>query len=669
MRRWFPNSEWVLLIALAFEIAVFSALGENFFSLGNFFEVVRLSVELGLLALALTPVIVTGGIDLSVGSMMGLAAVVFGAAWRDWRLPIPVAALAALVIGAIGGGMNALLIARWKIPAIIVTLGTFSLFRGIAEGITQGAVNYSGFPAGFLSLGQGHLWGVVPVQALIFALAFAGYAILLHRSAIGRTLYAIGFGESGARYAGIPVRRRLALVYLLSGLVSSCAAIIYVAHLGQAKSDAGTGYELAAITAVVLGGASVFGGRGTVWGTLFGLFSISVLQNGLRLAALPAEMTGVLTGAVLLVAIGLGQMRQKDAPAATLEETPVKNTQLAVLCATILVGSLIVAGTNAWLVHSIGAGASAPVASTTTSGHRPVVAMMPKAKGDPYFVSCRAGAEEAARDTGVELIWDGPTGLDPAKQNEVVEGWITRHVDAIAVSVENQAGISTVLRKARERGIKVVTWDADAAPDARDFFINQATPEGIGFALVDEAARLMGGKGEFAIVTGALSAANQNAWLVFIKQRLETKYPGMKLLTIRPSDDDRDKAFNETQTVMKVYPNVRLIMGISAPAVPGMAEAVRQSGRKDVFVMGLSLPNLNKKYVHDGVVQAVVLWNTRDLGYLTVYTAALLARGRLARGADSIEAGRLGKIEIRGDQVILGNPFIFNKQNIDQFDF
>src|SRR5689334_15070166 len=133
-RRWFPNGEWVLLIALAVEIAIFSALGENFFSLANLFEVVRLSVELGLLALALTPVIVTGGIDLSVGSMMGLAAVVFGAAWRDWRMPIPAAAVAALTIGAIGGGMNAVLIARWKIPAIIVTLGSFSLFRGVAEG-------------------------------------------------------------------------------------------------------------------------------------------------------------------------------------------------------------------------------------------------------------------------------------------------------------------------------------------------------------------------------------------------------------------------------------------------------------------------------------------------------------------------------------------------------
>ena len=143
--------------------------------------------------------------------------------------------------------------------------------------------------------------------------------------------------------------------------------------------------------------------------------------------------------------------------------------------------------------------------------------MMPKAKGDPYFVSCRKGAEEAATALGVDLIWDGPTGLDAAKQNELVESWITRGVDAIAVSVENPASISTVLRKARERGIKVLTWDADAEPDARDYFINQATPEGIGTTLTDEAARLLGGKGDFAIVTGALSAPNQNAWLAVIR--------------------------------------------------------------------------------------------------------------------------------------------------------
>jgi rhamnose transport system permease protein len=294
---------------------------------------------------------------------------------------------------------------------------------------------------------------------------------------------------------------------------------------------------------------------------------------------------------------------------------------------------------------------------------------MPKAKGDPYFVSCRAGAEEAARELGVELIWDGPTSLDAAKQNELVENWITRKVDAIAVAVENRAGISTVLRKARERGIRVLTWDADAEADARDFFVNQATPEGIANTLTDEAARLLGDKGAFAIITGALSAANQNEWIAFIKKRVADKHPGLTLATIRPSDDDRDKAFAETQTILKVFPSVKLVMAISAPAVPGAAEAVRQAGRRDVNVIGLSLPNINKPYVHDGIVQTVVLWNTRDLGYLTVYAGTLAIQDKLKAGAQSIVAGRLGAITVRGSEIILGPPLMFTKSNIDKFDF
>jgi len=184
---------------------------------------------------------------------------------------------------------------------------------------------------------------------------------------------------------------------------------------------------------------------------------------------------------------------------------------------------------------------------------------------------------------------------------------------------------------------------------------------------VDEGARLLGGKGEFAIITGPLSAANQNSWMEFMRKRVAAQYPEMKLAAMRPSDDDRDKAFAETQTILKVYPKVKLIVTISAPAVPGSAEAVQQAGRKDVFVIGLSLPNLCKRYVHDGVVQAVVLWNTKDLGYLTVYAAALLVEGRT--GKDSLQAGRLGTVEVRGSQVILGKPFIFNKANIDRYDF
>lgn len=672
--RLFPNHEWALLLVLLIECLLFSVIGSNFFTTANGFEITRLSVEIGLLALVLTPVIITGGIDLSVGSMMGLAAVVLGGLWRDAHLPLVLAAAVALLIGLAGGALNALLIARLGLPPLIVTLGTFSLFRGAAEGLTRGIENYSSFPAWFLFLGQGYVGGLIPAQLFILVAAIAGTGWLLHRTSFGRALYAIGYSPEGARYAGIPVAKRLFLVYSLSGLAASLAAIIYVAHLGQAKSDAGTGFELMAITAVVLGGTSIFGGRGTILGTVLGLFAIVVLQNGLRLSGQPAELTGILTGVLLLTTIILNRFSVFGHASAPVdqEEIEVRNSQLAVLSAVIIVAALIVASSNWMLVRSLtpkAANVQQNGLSPVGAGHKIQVAMMPKAKGDPYFVSCRQGAEEAARELDIDLLWDGPTDLDPAKQNEVVEAWITKGVDVIAVSVENQAGISTVLRKAREKGIKVITWDADSEENARDFLINQATPQGIGYTLTDEAARIMNGKGEFAIITASLSAANQNEWIKNIKTRLAEKYPDMKLVAIQPSEGDRDRAFAETQTVLKVYPNVKVIMAIAAPAVPGAAEAVKQSGRTDVKVTGLSLPNMNKPYVKEGIVESVVLWNTVDLGYLTVYAADALSEGKLKRGDREISAGRLGKVEVADDEVLLGAPFIFNKDNIDRFNF
>jgi rhamnose transport system substrate-binding protein len=627
-----------LIVLLLIELAVFRWLAANFLTGQNAAEIARLSVEIGLLVLAQTCVIVTGGIDLSVGSMMGLSAVVLGYLWRDAAVPLGWSVLLTLCLGVLGGFLNAFLITRLRALPLIVTLGTYSLFRGLAEGLTEGVQNYTGFPPSFLFLGQGFWMGILPPQLLILIVAAVAYWLLLERSIIGRGLSAIGFSEDGARHAGIPVNARLSLVYILSGLTASLAAVIYVAHLGQAKSDAGTGYELTAITAVVLGGTSIFGGRGTIRGSLLGLAAIVVLQNGLRLSGGPAELAGILTGLLLILTVGAGAVSNRKT----------------------LVAALALAAC---------AGAFFLVAGVRPAERKTVVAMMPKAKGDPYFVSCRAGAEAAAQELGVELLWDGPTDLDPAKQNEVVEGWITRGVDVIAVSVKNEAGISTVLRKARSKGIRVLTWDADAQPDARDFLINQATPQGIGYTVADEVARILHERGSFAIVTASLSAANQNEWIKFIKARIAEKHPGVKLAVIRPSDGDRDRAFSEAQTILKVYPDVKVIAGIAAPAVPGVAEAVKQSGREDVKVTGLSLPNMCKPYVHAGIIDSIVLWNTRNLGYLTVEAAAAMKSGRLRPGVTQLDAGKLGTVEVRGDQVMLGVPFVFTRQNIDQFDF
>ena len=666
-----PGQQWVLVALLLVEVAIFSVIGTNFLSADAAYQVVRLSVELGLLTLALTLVIVTGGIDLSVGSLLGLCAVLFGTFWRDFGLPPALAGAAAIGVGALGGGLNALLITRYRIAPLIVTLGSFSLFRGLAEGITRGVDNYTDFPASFLALGNGP-------QIPIFIAAAVAFWLLLHRSTIGRTLSAIGYSPQGARYAGIAVGRRTALVYVLSGLASGLAAVIYAARVGQAKADAGTGYELAAITAVVLGGTSIFGGRGTVAGSLLGLFVIAILQIGLRMASGPAEAAGVLTGLLLLTAIAaqsaLSRRAAKTAPTTTTgkEELDMKNSQLAVLSIVILLAAVIVAASNWLLVRSIAENQATagfrPAGATSPPARKLTIAMMPKSKGNAYFIACRKGAEQAASELGVNLIWDGPTDPDPAKQNEIVDTWVARGVDVICVAAENGKGLSTALRQARDKRIKVVTYDADADADSRDFFVNQATPQGIGYTLMDTAAKVMGGKGEFAIITASLTAANMNEWRKHIDERLQ-KYPDIKCLDVRPCDDIQRKAQEEATVLLNKYPNLKLIMAICSPAVPGAAEAVKQSGRTDVKVIGLGLPNENKAYVHQGITEAVILWNTMNLGYLTVYTANDLALGKLVQGAKEIQAGKLGTLKIEGDNILLGIPFVFTKDNIDQFDF
>jgi len=680
---------WVLVGLIAVEAAVFSKVGMNFATIGNLFEVVRLAVEVGLLALALTPVIVAGGIDLSVGSLMGLSAVVFGLLWRDAGLSVASAGGLTLVLGAAAGALNGAFVTRLKIPPLIVTLGTFSLFRGLAEGFTGGVDNFTRFPDGFLFLGQGYLAGGIPAQVPIFVGVAAAIGLMLSRSTVGRSLVAIGFSPEGARYAGIPVARLVGLTYVISGTVASLAAILYVAHLGQAKADAGTGYELLAITAVVLGGTSIFGGRGGVGGTLLGLAAIAILQNGLRLADLPAELAGIVTGLLLLVAIGLDRrpgVQARPASAApslfpSNEAFVVKNAQVAVICASIVFAGLLVAATNVFLVNSLRDGSSPSVAGgamvVQPSGSprpadpaRPItVAMMPKSKGNPYFKACRIGAEEAAKALNVQLIWDGPTEPDPAKQNEVIDTWITRGVDVIAVAVENREGISSVLRKAQSRGIKVVTWDADAEPDARTLFVNQATPEGIAEVLMGEASKVLGGEGKFAIITGSLTAGNMVAWQKAIEVVRSSKYPKIRMAALRSCDDLQKKAFDEATNLMGSDPEIKLFMSICTPAVPGAAEAVKQSGRSDVKVIGLGLPNDNKPYVHEGVTSAVILWKTADLGYLTVAVAKAVAQGKVSAESKSFDSDRLGRLRLEGDNVILGRPFAFNKDNIDGFDF
>ena len=299
-----------------------------------------------------------------------------------------------------------------------------------------------------------------------------------------------------------------------------------------------------------------------------------------------------------------------------------------------------------------------------------VVAVMPKSKGNDYFKACRIGAEKAAKELNVTMIWDGPTNPDPAKQNDMVDLWITKGVDVIAVACDNKDAISSALKRAQAAGIKVVTYDADSSPDSRDFFVNQGTPEAIGESLMDNAALAMGGKGEFAIITASLTASNMVEWQKAIEARLKKKYPDIKLVDTQACNDNDKEAFARATTILGSHPNVKLIMAICSPAVPAAADAVTQAGKaRDVKVMGLGLPSMNRKWVKDGVTDCVILWNPQELGYLAVQAAVAVKNGSLKPGATYFDVPKWRKVEVKGDNVILGTPVKYTKENIDNFDF
>jgi rhamnose transport system substrate-binding protein len=298
------------------------------------------------------------------------------------------------------------------------------------------------------------------------------------------------------------------------------------------------------------------------------------------------------------------------------------------------------------------------------------ICMMPKLVGIPYFNAAEQGAKEAAEELGVELVYDGPTEAKAALQSQMIEQWIQQQCGAITVAANDPNALAPAMKKAGEAGIATGAWDADVAPDARDVFVNQATFEAIGYKVVDLMAEQTGGKGEFLVVTGSLTAPNQVAWLENMRERMKEKYPEMSIASVEPGEEDLQLGIDITKNYLRANPDTAGVFGITSVALPGAAEAVEQEGLAgEVAVTGLSTPNEMKPYLESGVVEKFVLWNTVDLGYLTVHVANAQIEGNLPKSG-TFKAGRLGEVKMLAeDEVLLGPPLVFSKENIDEYDF
>jgi rhamnose transport system permease protein len=306
------RQETILFIILIAGVFLLSLQSDAFLTPENLLNQGRLAAEVALIALPMTLIIITGGIDLSVGSIVGLSAICLGVAWQDWGLPLELAIVVALLIGTLCGLFNAFFITRVGLPPLITTLATLALFRGLAEGIAQ-ARSVRGYPEWFYILGQedflGSLTGV-PNQLLVFVIAAVAIGAALAWTPFGRSLYAIGNNETGARFSGLPVSRNKLIIYTLSGFMSGLAAWVFVSRVSTTRSDYGTGFELTAITAVVVGGTSIFGGSGSILGTVLGLALIQLMRNGLALAGAKGDSTTIVVGVVLILAVLINTLIQ-----------------------------------------------------------------------------------------------------------------------------------------------------------------------------------------------------------------------------------------------------------------------------------------------------------------------------------------------------------------------
>jgi simple sugar transport system substrate-binding protein len=299
------------------------------------------------------------------------------------------------------------------------------------------------------------------------------------------------------------------------------------------------------------------------------------------------------------------------------------------------------------------------------------IVIMPKLVGIPYFNASEQGAKKAAQDLGINVIYTGPTTADASEQVRMLEDYISKGVDAICVAPNDPAAVAPVLKKAKAAGIVVLDWDTPADKALVDLSVHQIDDKAFGEHVWDSLVKEMGATGDYAIITGGLSAANLNGWIDAGLAYAKVKYPKLHLVTDKvPSDEKQQIAYQKALDLIKAYPKLKGIVGMSTPAPLGAAQAVQEKGLKaKIAVVGTALPTDSRPYLEDGSLRVANLWDPSKLGYLTVYLANELVKGK--KPVNGMDVPNIGKITILADgkTVIMAPPTDFTKENAKNYAF
>jgi rhamnose transport system substrate-binding protein len=318
--------------------------------------------------------------------------------------------------------------------------------------------------------------------------------------------------------------------------------------------------------------------------------------------------------------------------------------------------------------------AAQPAQPAAPAGGAKTYVLVPKNLGNPYFDTANKGAQEAAKELGVTVNYQGPATADATQQIQLLNSLIAQKVTGLAISADDSDALVPTGKAAMAAGIPVVTWDSAIGKDGRTIHINQAESAGIADVQLKMALDLTGPDGgDIAILSATSTAPNQNEWIGLMKEALKKpEYAKLKLVDTVYGDDDDTKSYNEAQGLFKKYPDLKVIIAPTTVGIAASARAVQDAKLIDkVKVTGLGTPNQMRDYVKSGAAPAFALWNPGDLGYLAIYAMDAIASGKIkGQPGDKFTAGKLGDYTIKPDgTVLLGAPTIFNKDNIDKFNF
>ncbi|MBB5924831.1 ABC transporter permease/substrate-binding protein [Streptomyces echinatus] len=597
------------LTALIVLVIALSALSGDFLTTDNLLNIGVQAAVTAILAFGVTFVIVSAGIDLSVGSVAALSATVLAWSATQHGVPVALAVILAVATGVAAGLVNGFLIAYGKLPPFIATLALLSVGRGLALVISQGSP--IAFPGSVSHLGD-TLGGWLPVPVLVMVLMGLIAAFVLGRTYIGRSMYAIGGNEEAARLSGLRVKRQKLAIYALSGLFAAVAGIVLAARLSSAQPQAADGYELDAIAAVVIGGASLAGGTGKASGTLIGALILAVLRNGLNLLSVSAFWQQVVIGVVIALAVLLDTVRRKAGATPVAAGTGGPKGRQAVTYALAAVVTVAVVGATSFLHGG------------SSSSTNPRLGLSLSTLNNPFFVQIRAGAQAEAEKLGVDLtVTDAQN--DASQQANQLQNFTSSGLGAIIVNPVDSDAAGNSVKAADKARIPVVAVDRGVNKASVDTLVASDNVAGGELAAKTVAERL-GGKGKIVILQGqaGTSAARERA--AGFARGLKA-YPGIQVLAQQPADFDRTKGLDVMSNLLQAHPDVQGVIAANDEMALGAIKALGSRAGKSVQVVGFDGTPDGLTAVKDGTLYASVAQQPSQLGRIAVDNALKAVRG------------------------------------------